>query len=67
MTRYQMMDKIAKTLKKGERLEVRVSHCGNWGGANIYTLTRDGIQDISHRWHTTGNIRSIYAERMLGH
>lgn len=65
MTRYEMMDKISKTLKPGECIEVCVSHHGDWSGANVYEITNEGYNWIDHKWHTYGTLRDTYLELVL--
>lgn len=67
MTRFDMMDKISKTLTAGEEITVTVSHKGNWSGADIYTIQPGGkISYSGHAWHTCGTLRDTYAARVLG-
>ena len=67
MTRYDMMDKISKTLTADEAVIVTVAHKGAWSGADIYTIQAGGKVSYSgHAWHTCGTLRDTYAARVLG-
>lgn len=60
-----MMEKISKILKPDEKIEVRISHQGNWNGANIYEITNKGYKHVGHKWCTSGNIRDTYNKIVL--
>lgn len=66
MTRYAMMDKIARTLSEGEKITVNVAHKGSWSGADMYEITPSGYKWRAHIWHACGTVCSVYKSRVLG-
>jgi hypothetical protein len=65
MKATEMMEKISKTLKQGEVIEVRIAHQGNWNGASVYEITSEGYKYINHKWQTNGNLRDTYSKLVL--
>lgn len=65
MTANTMMEKIAKTLTKDERVTVMVAHKGAWGGAHVYEITSEGFTYVKHVWGACGTLRDEYKNRVL--
>jgi len=67
MTRYQMMNAIAKTLKQGETLEIRVTNARGRTLVHHYTVTADSAEYTGRSWNGYGNLRHEYRVRVLNH
>lgn len=65
MDRFDMMERIRKTLDDGEEITVSVAHRGDWHGADIYKISTDGVEHIGHKWNYYGTLMKTYAERVL--
>ena len=66
MTRTQMMNAIAATLKAGEKVEIGVTNARGCTLVHDYVVTASGINAVGQHWNGYGNLRSEYARRVLG-
>lgn len=66
MTRTQMMNAIAATLKAGEKVEIRVTNARGRTLVHQYTVTNNEIIYTGQLWNGHGNLRDNYRLRVLG-
>ena len=66
MTRYEMMNAIAKTLKEGEVLHISVTNARGRTLCHDYVVTPTGYRWDGQHWNGCGNLRYAYRTRVLG-
>lgn len=66
MTRTQMMNAIAATLKAGEKVEIGVTNARGYTLVHDYIVTANGVTSNGQHWNGYGNLRAEYARRVLG-
>lgn len=65
MNAQQMIAKIQNTLKAGEELVINVTYARGRTLVQTYLVNLESVKYVGHRWGGYGNVRKIYAERVL--
>jgi hypothetical protein len=65
MNAQQMIEKIQKTLNQNEELTINVTYARGRALVKTYNVTANDVKYVGHSWSGRGNVRNVYAQRVL--
>lgn len=65
MNAQQMISKIQTTLNAGEELTINVTYARGYTLVQTYKVTANDVEYVGHSWGGRGNLRNVYAQRVL--
>lgn len=65
MNAQQMISKIQATLNADEELTINVTYARGRTLVKTYKVTANDVKYIGHSWSGHGNVRNVYAQRVL--
>lgn len=65
MNAQQMISKIQATLNATEELTINVTYARGRTLVQTYKVTAKDVKYVGHSWGGRGNVRNVYAQRVL--
>ena len=65
MNAQQMIARIQAKLQPSEELVINVTYARGRTLVQTYLVSLESVKYVGHRWGGYGNVRKIYAERVL--
>lgn len=65
MNAQQMISKIQTTLNAAEELTINVTYARGRTLVETYKVTANDVKYVGHSWGGCGNVRNVYAQRVL--